>query len=201
MRVLRKILSRVSWPVDALSDEDIAFELYRRWFTNIADTDESEYIPSGATAYGIYESVATSGNLDALCWAENTNREFSNEATDEELEAFSVIPRRQGPHEEVTFLERRKSPRKEAGEYIDLVELVSTRRFSGWLIETSADGTAFVAQTRDVPSLGTRLAAIVKKQKGGSLESALVTVVRTECLSDSLSLVCAHCSADWGCKY
>ena len=199
MRVLRKILSRLGWPVDALSDEDIAFELYRRWFADIVDTDKSAYVPSGATAYGIYESVATSGNLDALCWAENTNREFSNEATDEELEAFSVIPRRQGPQEKVTCIERRKSPRKEAGEYIDLVELISTRRFSGWLIETSADGTAFVAQTEDVPALGARLAAIVKKQDGGTLESALVTVVRTECLSDSLSLVCAHCSADWSC--
>ncbi len=190
MEKLRDSLGKLGWPIETMTDRDIQKELYRRWFAcQPPDEMHAEGPVNVASARGIFVAMASEGNLDALCW--------SSTATDEELPILE-------PQEQEVFArtsqpirrppcERRRSPRKPARELVcwsheDAPWLEST----GWLVDRSDHGLAFISESRHAPQVGARIHPTVHTRKQGLVQVGSATVVRADPLNPELTLVCAQ---------
>lgn len=187
MRTVRASLQRLGWPVNDMSDRQITRELYRRWFAGQEDMNEEGPL-AVVSARGILASMAAEGNLDALCWAEG-DRVPAEEVADDEQSLFI----RQEAELDLPFADRRRSKRRPARE---LVQWRTSNDDSvgatGWLVDRSAEGLAFIAQADQAPGAGTRIRPTIHSRSEDTLELGPATVVRTEPLSPDLTLVCAQ---------
>lgn len=192
MDELRRVLQRLGWPVESLSDEEIVGHLTDKWYAGPGRRREGARPVGLAAAIGILASMANDGNLDALCWpAENAAR-APDDLGAGELGALGAPRQRRGPSGEAPRLDRRRSRRASARDVLDFVNLDSSETSTGFLVDVSAAGVAFIAENKDVPPVGSRIAPTIHRQTGESTELGWATVVRTELLSDFLSLVCAE---------
>jgi hypothetical protein len=188
METTRKILERLGWPISEMSDRQITRELYRRWFGSKPE-DMSEQAPlSVASANGIVVSMASEGNLDALCWSEADGVPVE-ELIPAEDEAIYV---RRGsgdwPHSD-----RRRSKREPARELICWsYGGEGPAGCTGWLVDRSAEGMAFIAPARQAPQPGDEIFPSIHSRDHGVVEAGLARVVRTEPLNEELTLVCAR---------
>ncbi len=192
MEWLRRALHRLGWPVDSLSNEDIARELSRRWFASNASYPQSENGCGVAAANGIFVSTAREGNLDALCWSEGDDATLLDDFTAGEASALGKIGYRDYPQDECPKPDRRSSPRVPVDDLVEFVPPSPSDSASGWLVDVSAKGIAFMAETGDVPAVGTRIVSTIRRRGGETEEFGPATVVRTELLSETLSLVCVQ---------
>ncbi len=197
MESLRQALGKLGWPVSILSDEDIARELYRRWFAHQGIEAAPAERPNLATANGVFVAMARNGNLDDLCWSREDDEAFLDAIPLDDVDPLNgrtvcgdADPSPRQP-------ERRASRRSPESSLIGFITPSSPDRSCGWLVDVSSTGIAFMAETKDVPALGTRITSTVHGQNGEvrTLESA--TVVRTELLNEMLSLVCAEIDPDY----
>ncbi len=195
---LRQNLRRLGWPVDSLSNEEIGREIYRRWSTSYGMQPEPEQRISLAAANGIFVDMADEGNLDGLCWSEEDDPTIPDDLIPDES---GLYDRKASPDTDTvpdgTRSERRRSPRAPASDFIDFVIPASSDGASGWLIDSSTDGVAFITETKDVPKVGSWIIPTIRRRDGQSAELGGATVVRTELLSDILSLVCAQLEESW----
>lgn len=196
MEELRAMLQRLSWPVGALSDEEIAGHLADKWYAHTG-LRQDQGRPGGlAPAIGIFAAMANEGNLDALCWS--ADDEAPRAGLDGGEFDWLAIHRKQGrSSREPVEPDRRGSPRGPARDLIDFVDTDSLETSSGFLVDVSATGLAFIAETTEVPAVGSRIAPTIHRRAGGITELGFATVVRTELLSDFLSLVCARLDENW----
>ena len=142
--------------------------------------------------------MADEGNLDALCWSADEGDVDSDGVALEDSHPFE----RPSPgDDEEAFDEsdedRRRSPRVPTSDFVDFVRGASDDRSSGWLIDASAEGLAFITETKDVPTVGTSILPTIRQRGGGATDLGDATVVRTELLNDTLSLVCAQLMHAW----
>ncbi len=189
MQSLRNALQRLGWPIDLLSDEEIARELYDRWFICCGDPPEPVHTVSCAAARGIFAAMGSEGNLDALCWSEADD---IGTLSDQALEAVRPIEERAPGDVERPEPDRRRSEREPVNDLVNFVAPSSKTSASGWLIDISAEGIAFIAETQHVPALGSQIIPAIQTRSGDNTELSSATVVRTELLTDALSLVCAQ---------
>jgi hypothetical protein len=189
MEKTQGVLKRLGWPVEEMSDRQITQELYRRWFA-VSPGDTKEESPlSVASAGGIIASMCSEGNLDALCWSPE-DRIPEQDVVPDEDEALYL----QGVSESDYHPDRRRSRREPAR---DLVRwCLSGGEVSvgctGWLINRSVEGMAFVAPTSEAPQAGEEIVPEIHSRTNGVLEVGPATVVRTEMLNEELTLVCAR---------
>lgn len=194
---VREVLQRLGWPVESLSDEEIVDELTCRWFARRGDRPQLDHPTSLATANGILLSMANEGNLDALCWAAEDDPPFPVDPAADELDALVNKAGRERPPAERRGPERRRSHRRRASDVINFADPLSAEPSSGFLVDVCPEGIAFIAETKDVPALETRIRFTIHKRDGGVTELGLATVVRTEPVTGFLSLVCAQLEEPW----
>ncbi len=192
MERLRATLQRLGWPTESLSDDEIARELYRRWFACCRDYPEPQHTISLAAANGILARMANDGNLDALCWSTEEGAAPADDLTVGEVFPFERKGGRDRSGGGPPHPDRRKSPRTPASDFIDFVLPPSSDGSSGWLVDVSAEGIAFIAETKDTPAVGARIIPTIRKRGGRTAELGSATIVRTELLTEFLSLVCAQ---------
>ena len=197
MERLRQALHRLGWPVESLSNEQIARELNHRWFGGNADVPDQERAVSNATANGIFASMAREGNLDALCWPEGDDSALPECVAMPGLHGIEEGPEWDHAAAETFHPDRRRAHREPASDVIDFVVPSSSDGSSGWLVDVSTGGIAFVTETRDAPTVGTRIVPAIRKRDGETTQLGSSTVVRTELLTDSRSLVCAQFEESW----
>jgi hypothetical protein len=197
MERLRQALQHLGWPVESLSNQQIARELNHRWFGSNADGPDLEHAASNATANGIFASMAREGNLDALCWSEGDGWVGPEDVAIAEVDVTEEGPERDRAAAEASHPDRRRAPRKPANDFIDFVVPSSSDGSSGWLVDVSMGGIAFVTETKDAPAVGTRIISTIRQRNGETTALGSSTVVRTELLTDSLSLVCAQFEESW----
>ena len=189
---LRRALKRLGWPVDSLSDEAIAHQLYRRWFTACDGHAEADIVPSVAAAGGIFVTMAGDGNLDALCWCNDRDLDMEDCSYSEELVPFDRSPARGDgavcPHHP----ERRQAAREPARDFVDFTVISNNTHAGGWLVDVSSASIAFIAETGDVPAIGSSIMPTIRRRGGGTRALSPATIVRTELLTGSLILVCAR---------
>ena len=190
MNQLREKLQRLGWPIDSLTDEEISRELQRRWFDNQnLPPDEGE--TGVAVAMGVFQAMACDGNLDALCWSEGgLDSEID---IGEDIEPLIHHSGDGDPPE----VERRGAPRQSAADFVDCVVDPSGDRFTGWLVDVSAEGIAFIADTHVSPRVGTGIEPTVRSRTGVCADLGHARIVRTELLAEGLSLVCAQLETKW----
>ena len=188
METTRKILERLGWPVNEMSDRQITRELYRRWFGSKPE-DMSERAPlSVASTNGIVVSMASEGNLDALCWSEADCIPVEDLVPAEDEAIYTRRGSGDWPHRD-----RRRSKREPARELVcwgDGKE--GSAGSTGWLVDRSAEGMAFIAPAGQAPLPGEEFYPSIHSRTCGVIESGLATVVRTEPLNEELTLVCAR---------
>ena len=197
MEWLRRALHRLGWPVDSMPDDAIASELCRRWVAESADHCLPQCTGNVAAATGVFASMARSGNLDALCWSEEDDVEFLDEFTANKVNPLKESRTREQPEEEGYCEDRRRSRRIPASDLVSLAESPRTESSGGWLVDVSSEGIAFMAETRDVPVVGTRITPKIHGRRGETIEVGPATVVHTELLNESLSLVGARLDRSW----
>jgi hypothetical protein len=192
---LRDTLQRLGWPVDTLTDEDIGRELQRRWFESRQVEPDEEAAASVAVAQGVFHAMAADGNLDALCWSDEAAE------TDAVLcaEVDDLLPRPcdADAAEDTSRPERRSSPRQPASDFVDFRVDDSACRETGWLVDISANGIAFIADTLSAPRVGSAIEPTVRTREGDRSLLGPAQVVRTELLAEGLSLVCARLEIEW----
>ncbi len=188
MHTLRKALTRLGWPVDEMTDRQMTQELYRRWFASGADKTEEEGPLSVASARGIVAAMAAEGNLDALCWSKGDRVRAADVLPDEDRALYS-----RPESAERTSVERRRSRREAAR---DLVRWCLSGEESvdctGWLINRSAEGMAFIASAGEAPEVGAEIVSSIHSRTQGVIETGPATIVRLEPLNEELTLVCAR---------
>ena len=191
MTSIRSTLGRLGWPVDNMSEKQLKQELYRRWFkSQPAEQWSGEGSVNVASAKGIFVSMATDGNLDALCWAPGDAIPESEEGfvTTEEERIYVREPKPDTPPDE-----RRRSPRTPAKEMIRWRPAhEDADNVSGWLVDRSANGIAFIVPTEMAPIVGAEITSSVLTRTKGSVNLGIASVVRVDPLNDELSLVCAE---------
>jgi hypothetical protein len=192
MEWLRQALHRLGWPADSLSDDDIARELCRRWFAGSGSYPQSGDRCGVAASSGIFVSMAREGNLDALCWSEEDDAMLLDDYTMGEVSALSKRGCQDHPQDECPQPDRRSSPRVPADDLVEFGQSSPSDSASGWLVDASSKGMAFMAETTDVPALGTRILSTICKRDGVTTQFGPATVVRTELLNATLSLVCVQ---------
>jgi hypothetical protein len=197
MERLRQVLHRLGWPVESLSNEQIARELNHRWFGSNTDVPDLEHAVSSATANGIFASMAREGNLDALCWSEGDRSVLPEDVAIPEVDGIGEGPERDRAAAETFHPDRRRAHREPASDFIDFVVPSSSDGSSGWLVDVSTGGVAFVTETKDAPAVGTRIIPTIRRRDGETTELGSSTVVRTELLTDSRSLVCTQFEEFW----
>ena len=187
MKTTRKMLQRLSWPTDEMTDGQIKCELYRRWFALQSEEVDDEAPLSVASARGIFVSLASEGNLDALCWS-----------PEDEIPLHDVVP----AEEEALYLrdpdagdyagsERRRSQRRAARELVEWTRLDrEDPPATGWLVDCSAEGLAFLVPADDAPLVGERICPNIHSRTQGLTEVGPTLVVRSEQLNPELTLVC-----------
>jgi hypothetical protein len=189
---LRRALHRLGWPIDSLSDEDITRELGRKWFASSPGHPHREDGCGVAAATGIFVSMAREGNLDALCWADQDDAALLDVFTVDEVSALVERTGRDRTGDECPEPDRRSSPRIPADDLVQYGPPSRSDGASGWLVDASAKGIAFMAETGDAPAVGTRIFSTIRERGGGTAEFGPATVVRTELLNETLSLVCVQ---------
>lgn len=191
MTSVRKVLHSLGWPVARMSDPQIVQELYRRWFAaQPADADEDDQPISVASAKGIVIHMTREGNLDALCWSPE-DRIPAEQVEPQEDEA--LFSRSDSAVADPPVHERRRSPRRSAK---DVVRWRATRgestSASGWLVDRSGGGIAFIASAGEAPGIGDEITPSILSRNHGLLDLGPATVVRVDPLNTELSLVCAQ---------
>ena len=189
MRTVRKSLQRLGWPVAKMSEKQVKQELYRRWFAQQQDDMDQEGPISVASATGILVSMASSGNLDALCWSHGDAIPVED-VVDEHDGAVFIREPAEGPR---PFPERRRSKREPARELVRWRTVYGGPEGStGWLVDRSAEGLAFIAQTDDAPLPDAEILPSIHTRSSGVIDLGPATVVRTEPLNPELALVCVE---------
>lgn len=189
MHTLRKSLRRLGWPIDQMTDGQIKCELYRRWFACQPEEMDEEAPVSIASAKGIFVSMADEGNLDSLCWAENDQIPATEPAIEMQEDEQQLFIRESEHHWEQD--ERRRAPREPAREFVDWT--CPDGRFqpaTGWLVDRSQTGMAFIAAADQAPAPGTEIIPTVHDRTHDVEEFGPATVVRLEPLNPELILVC-----------
>lgn len=189
---LRRALHRLGWPIDSLSDHDIARELSRRWFASGTGHPQLEDGCGVAAANGIFVSMAREGNLDALCWSGADDAALLGDFTVGEASAPGKGGCRDHPLDACHQADRRSSLRVPADDLVEFGPPSLSDGASGWLVDASPKGIAFMAETGDVPAVGTRIFSTIRGRGGDTAEFGPATVVRTELLNETLSLVCVQ---------
>ncbi|MBU0719238.1 MAG: PilZ domain-containing protein [Planctomycetes bacterium] len=189
MRETRHLLHRLGWPTERLSDKEIASELRRRWLEGCPGQTADDSGP--ATAEDVVSEMATAGNLDALCWP------MDNGST--ATAALGAVKDNSGEHGGcgsipygVTEPDRRRSSRGPTRDRIDFTIPSLARSASGWLVDASENGIAFIVMTPHTPPIGTHIHSCLRRRKGMTPEPRIATIVRTETLNECLTLVCAQ---------
>ena len=190
MNKLRESLGKLGWPTDTMTDRQIKNELYRRWFACQPPEDMNAEGPlSAASARGIFVAMASEGNLDALCWSTPAPEENLVPLEQEEAACFTRV--RQPSHPPAR--ERRRSPRHPARELVCWSEEDAPWvEATGWLVDRSAHGLAFIAEARHAPEIGARIHPTVHTRQHGLVPMGNATVVRADPLNPDLTLVCAQ---------
>ncbi|UCE60176.1 MAG: hypothetical protein JSU63_00205 [Phycisphaerales bacterium] len=189
---LRNSLALLGWPVDFLSDESIARELYNRWFMYSGCHPDPDAAPSVAAAKGIFVTLSKEGNLDALCWSADGDFAAEDDLLADEMELFEGKDETDGLCNATPYPDRREFPREPARDLVAFTVPATQDQAGGWLVDVSAASVAFIAETKDVPPIGTSIIPTISKRAGAPTELSSATVVRTELLTDLLSLVCAR---------
>ncbi len=192
MEWFRRALYRLGWPIDSLSDEDIVRELSSRWFASNAYYPQSEDGCSIAAASGMFVGMAREGNLDALCWSEEDDATLLDDFTVGEASALGKRGFRECLQDDCPKPDRRSSPRVPVDDLVEFVPPSPSDSASGWLVDVSAKGIAFMAETGDVPAVGTSILSTIRRRDGETEEFGPATVVRTELVNETLSLVCVQ---------
>jgi len=191
MRNLRQILENLGWP-SHLTDRQIVDELLGRWYASGAKAPlpltDLEVI-----ARGVYASLAREGNLDALCWSRSAAAPHGTRPT---LPEDAVFHAQQTKHErsDLDFrrADRRRSQRAARSELVQINMDYGQSTAQAWLIDVSTDGAAFLMDAINVPVIGQHIEPIVHHRRGVPECLGSGVVVRTEMLSDHLSLVCVE---------
>ncbi len=188
MLKIRETLQRLGWPVDEMSDRQVTRELYRRWFAaRSEDMDEAGPL-SIASAKGILASMASEGNLDALCWSGTDTIPVEEVLPEEERQLYDSSESR-----EYARTDRRRSRRERAR---DLVRWCLSGEDSvgctGWLINRSVEGMAFIASVAEAPVVGDEILPSIHSRTEGVINPGAATVVRIEPLNAELTLVCVR---------
>lgn len=194
---VRTVLERLGWPIASLSDGEIAHELHTRWFDQRGERLELEPTMSLAAANGIIVTMADQGNLDALCWSDQDDAPAANDLPTGDVPSLAHRNGGQCPRGELPHPDRRKSSRDRRSDLIRFTAPASSRNTDGWLVDVSAKGLAFIVETKDAPSVGTQIQSTLHQRDREMTDLGFATVVRTELLSDSLSLVCAQLEGTW----
>ncbi len=188
MHTVRKTLTKLGWPLTRMTDRQITQELYRRWFVSQAKDTERVGPLSVASVRGIVASMAAEGNLDALCWSKRDRAPETDVLSDEDRVFYD---RPETP--ERTPVERRRSRREVAR---DLVRWCLSGEeavdCTGWLINRSAEGMAFIASAGEAPAVGDEIVSSVHSRTQGIIETGPARIVRIEPLNEQLTLVCAR---------
>ena len=189
MRETRHLLRRLGWPTERLSGEEIASELRRRWLEACPGQTPDE--PGPAAPEDVVSEMAKTGNLDALCWpVENGAGETEELAIDRdnsgERRCCGSIPYG------TTEPDRRRSSRRHMRDRIDFTIPSLAKSASGWLVDASENGLAFIVMTPNTPPIGTHIHSSIRRRNGKTPEPGVATVVRTELLNECLTLVCAQ---------
>jgi hypothetical protein len=192
---LRETLQRLGWPVDSLSDDDIGRELQRRWFESNGAGAGEIVVTSIAAARGVFHTMAADGNLDALCWSADGEDTEMTLDTDQDILAAWMHPRR--THRPPHLPDRRSSPRQPASDFVEFVCADWDIRATGWLVDVSAEGIAFIADARSAPAIGLSITPTVRRRSGSTTALGAAIVVRREFLDDGLILVCAKLETSW----
>jgi len=189
MKTVRKALQRIGWPEDQMSDKQITRELYRRWFAcQREDLDGAGPVPV-ASVRGILVSMASEGNLDTLCWSDDDQIPEEDVVSDDERAIF----RRETTEESYALPDRRTSKRKSTRDLVRwCVGDGGSDEATGWLVDRSEEGIAFIAPTSEAPLAGAEIVPCIHPQSGGVIEPGPAIVVRTEALNGALTLVCAR---------
>jgi hypothetical protein len=187
LRSIRKALSTLGWPVADMSNQQITRELERRWFQVNHDDDARPGIGS-VPAKGVFVTMATEGNLDALCWS-----------VEDRIPAGELIPQDEGPFfctharpDAYSLPERRRAPRTPARDVIRWTLDGENDESTGWLVDRSDFGIAFIAEACRAPAARSEIRTRIHSRSEGLIELGTGTVVRTEVLNDSLTLVCVE---------
>ncbi len=180
MEWLRGSLERLGWPVETLSDEKLTDELYRRWVACGDERIEPEREISVAAAHGIFDDMAKEGNLDALCWQEVDVSDFGDDAAWVEPGPIHARDQQDSGRVEIDYIERRESTRTKAADIIRFGDSTSPNGASGWLVDVSVDGIAFIAETDDVPAIGAQISSTNQRRRRDSTEVGGATEIRTK---------------------
>jgi hypothetical protein len=196
MLTIRKTLERLGWPVDEMSDRQITQELYRRWFASRPENMSEEAPLSVASARGIIVSMASDGNLDSLCWAEGDRIPLDDVVSAEEKAIY--VRRESGGYDHA---DRRRSKREETRDLVHwCLSGEDSAGCTGWLVNRSAEGMAFIAPAAEAPGVGDEIVPSIHSRTQGIIEAGPATVVRIEPLNGELALVCAHLiESTWPC--
>ena len=187
MRTVRNTLTKLGWPIDQMSDKQITQELYRRWFREQQNTMEDEDVVNVASATGVVVSMACEGNLDALCWSDDDVIPEEDVVSQEDEEIFLHEP----DDEPYPYPDRRQSPRSPGREIVSWYTLDDDGA-AGWLVDCSAGGIAFIAESEQVPQIGSAITPSIHSRSRGTVELGPAIVVRIEPLDPELSLVCVQ---------
>jgi len=188
--MLKNMLKRLGWPADHMSFKQITQELYRRWFDEPPVDLTGERTLGAASAAGIVFALAREGNLKALSWAEPSAGLPEDSLLLEEKALFfrdsKVIPY---PHPD-----RRKASRL-PGKDVVCWSIPEKECGTGWLVDSSSGGIAFITEQERSLRVGTDLFAQIQSRDNKILELGSGTVVRLETLTPDLSLVCLRLGA------
>ena len=186
MRTVRNTLAKLGWPIDHMSDKQITQELYRRWFHAQQDLDDEDVV-SIASATGVVVSMACEGNLDALCWSDEDVSPAEDVVAPEDEEIFLHEPE----DEPYPCPDRRESPRSPRRDVVSWHTPYDDGS-AGWLVDYSAGGMAFIAESEQAPQLGSAITPSIHSRSQGTIDLGPATVVRIEPLNPELSLVCVQ---------
>ncbi len=191
MRTLSNILKRLGWPVEEMSFRQIARELYQRWFQSLPDAVDAEKVLGTASATGIVLALANEGGLDALSWSRDS-ADLNDEAAFSEAKAlfFRSFKDKPGSHPE-----RRSAPRK-PGKDVVCWTGPGNDSGTGWLVDYSTSGIAFITEKERALQVGTRLWAAIQSRSNKTLRLGKATVVRVEPLTPELSLACLQLESE-----
>ncbi|NLX14498.1 MAG: hypothetical protein GXY44_12710, partial [Phycisphaerales bacterium] len=169
MQTVRKALARLGWPVGSMTDKQIKIELYRRWFASQPEDTETDAPLTMASAGGIFTALAAEGNLDVLGWSPE---DVVPSATHVEVLAPSeqALFLRGNEEQDYAGHERRRAAREPARELIGWHSpLCNEEASTGWLVDRSATGLAFIAPANAAPVAGQEIIPTLHARTGGSV--------------------------------
>jgi hypothetical protein len=149
---------------------------------------EEEAPVSIASAKGIFASLASEGNLDCLCWSDGDTIPQEEVVSDQEQNFFISKPD-QGPQ---NGAERRRAPREPARELIHWRLPWDEEAMTGWLVNRSATGLAFIASQEQAPEVDSEIRPCIHSRQQEEIPLGAATVVRTEPLNAELTMVCVQ---------